>query len=108
MNNTERLLSAYYATKRNEFKEKRKTTLSSLTLLDIIANGSAVRVFKESVGCFDEGISNRVVVSVRRRHGSGWVAVQKMFPVLQLETAILYANKMAQKVISIESVSAIA
>ncbi len=109
MNNTERLLSSYYATQRNEFKEKRKTNLSSVTLLDIVANGTAIRVFKESTASFDNGVSSRVVVSVRRsKLKSGWAAVQKIFPISQLETAIVYANKMAQKEISRESLAAIA
>lgn len=109
MNNTERLLSSYYATQRNDFKEKRKTNLSSTTLLDIVANGTAIRVFKESAASFDNGVSRRVVVSVRRsKLKSGWAAVQKIFPISQLETAILYANKMAQKEISRESLAAIA
>lgn len=109
MNNTERLLSAYYATKRNEFKEKRKTNLSSITLLDVVANGTAIRVFKENSTSFDCGVSRRIVVSVRRsKLKSGWSAVQKIFPISQLETAIVYANKMAQKEISRESLAAIA
>lgn len=109
MNNTERLLSSYYATQRNEFKEKRKTNLSCVTLLDIVANGTVIRVFKESTASFDSGVSRRVVVSVRRsKLKSGWTAVQKLFPISQLETAILYANKMAQKEISRESLAAIA
>lgn len=108
MNNTERLLSAYYATKRNEFKEKRKTNLSSVTLLDVVANGTVIRVFKENTVSFDSGVSRRVVVSVRRFSSAGWTAVQKIFPISQLETAILYANKMAQKEISRESLAAIA
>lgn len=109
MNNTERQLSSYYATQRNEFKEKRKTNLSSVTLLDIVANGTVIRVFKESTASFDSGVSRRVVVSVRRsKLKSGWTAVQKLFPISQLETAILYANKMAQKEISRESLAAIA
>lgn len=109
MNNTERLLSSYYATQRNEFKEKRKTNLSSVTLLDIVANGTAIRVFKENTASFDNGVSSRVVVSVRRsKLKSGWTAVQKIFPISQLETAIVYANKMAQKEISRESLAAIA
>lgn len=109
MNNTERLLSSYYATQRNEFKGKRKTNLSCVTLLDIVANGTVIRVFKESTASFDSGVSHRVVVSVRRsKLKSGWTAVQKLFPISQLETAILYANKMAQKEISRESLAAIA
>lgn len=109
MNNIERLLSSYYATQRNEFKEKRKTNLSCVTLLDIVANGTVIRVFKESTASFDNGVSRRVVVSVRRsKLKSGWTAVQKIFPISQLETAILYANKMAQKEISRESLAAIA
>lgn len=108
MNNTERLLSSYYATQRNDFKEKRKTNLSSITLLDIVANGTAIRVFKESAASFDNGVSRRVVVSVRRFSSAGWTAVQKIFPISQLETAIVYANKMAQKEISRESLAAIA
>lgn len=109
MNNTERLLSSYYATQRNEFKEKRKTNLSCVNLLDIVANGTVIRVFKESTASFDSGVSRRVVVSVRRsKLKSGWTAVQKLFPISQLETAILYANKMAQKEISRESLAAIA
>ncbi|SWZ02908.1 Uncharacterised protein [Klebsiella pneumoniae] len=109
MNNIERLLSSYYATQRNEFKEKRKTNLSCVTLLDIVANGTVIRVFKESTASFDNGVSRRVVVSVRRsKLKSGWTAVQKIFPISQLETAIVYANKMAQKEISRESLAAIA
>lgn len=109
MNNTERMLSSYYAMQRNEFKEKRKTNLSCITLLDIVANGTVIRVFKESTASFDSGVSRRVVVSVRRsKLKSGWTAVQKLFPISQLETAILYANKMAQKEISRESLAAIA
>lgn len=109
MTNTERLFAAYYATQRNTFKEKRNNLVSIVTQLDIVANGSAIRVFKESTVSFDDGISRRVVVSVRRhQHKSGWTAVQKIFPVSQLETAILYANKMAQIVISRESLAAIA
>ncbi|HBR4931469.1 TPA: hypothetical protein MAM93_004917 [Klebsiella pneumoniae] len=83
--------------------------MSSTTLLDIVANGTAIRVFKESAASFDNGVSRRVVVSVRRsKLKSGWTAVQKIFPISQLETAILYANKMAQKEISRESLAAIA
>lgn len=109
MNNTERLFAAYYATQRNTFKEERNSIVSIVTLLDIVANGSAIRVFKESTVSFDDGISRRVVVSVRRsKLKSGWTAVQKIFPISQLETAILYANKMAQKEISRESLAAIA
>ncbi|SBW72890.1 Uncharacterised protein [Klebsiella pneumoniae] len=106
MNNTERLFAAFYATQRNTFKEERNSLVSIVTLLDIVANGSAIRVFKESTVSFDDGISRRVVVSVRRsKLKSGWTAVQKIFPISQLETAILYANKMAQKEISRESVA---
>lgn len=109
MNNTERLFAAYYATQRNTFKEERNSLVSIVTLLDIVANGSAIRVFKESTVSFDDGISRRVVVSVRRsKLKSGWTAVQRIFPISQLETAILYANKMAQKEISRESLAAIA
>lgn len=109
MNKTERLFSAYHAAKREGFKETRKTNVSSTTLLDILANGTAIRVFKESVSSIESGVSRRVVVSVRhRRLSSGWSAVQQIFPISQLETAILYANKMAQKEISRESLAAIA
>nr|UVY41849.1 MAG: hypothetical protein [Bacteriophage sp.] len=109
MNNTDRLFSAYHIAKRAEFKETRKTNTSSLTLLDILANGTAIRVFKECSVSFDSGSSHRVVVSVRRSGlKSGWSAVQRIFPISQLETAILYANKMAQKEISRESLAAIA
>ena len=109
MNNTERLFAAYYATQRNTFKEERNSLVSIVTLLDIVANGTAIRVFKESAASFDNGVSRRVVVSVRRsKLKSGWTAVQKIFPISQLETAILYANKMAQKEISRESLAAIA
>ncbi|MEG8915507.1 hypothetical protein U4S76_08315 [Klebsiella pneumoniae] len=109
MNNTERLFAAYYATQRNTFKEERNSLVSIVTLLDIVANGSAIRVFKESTASFDNGVSSRVVVSVRRsKLKSGWAAVQKIFPISQLETAIVYANKMAQKEISRESLAAIA
>ncbi|WP_256682401.1 hypothetical protein [Klebsiella grimontii] len=109
MNNTERLFSAYHTAKRADFKATSKTITSSLTLLDILANGTAIRVFKECSVSFESGLSPRVVVSVRRsRLKSGWSAVQRIFPISQLETAILYANKMAQKEISRESLAAIA
>lgn len=109
MTYTENLFSAYHAAKREEFKASRMTVVPGLTLLDILANGTAVRVFKENV-CNSAGlVSQRVVVNVRRtRLKAGWSGVQKIFPISQLETAILYANKMAQKEISRVSLAAIA
>ncbi|ELY3541552.1 hypothetical protein SNQ26_003674 [Cronobacter malonaticus] len=66
-----------------------------LTLLDIIANGTAIRLFKETV--VSEDTRTRYVMSIRRPSGRGWMAKQIIWPAGKLEQALLEANKVAQQ-----------
>ena len=108
MNNTERLFSEYFHAKRENSRRKRPAREMKTTLLDVQTNGTVISVFKEK-SILNCGPSIRIVVAVRRqRFGFGWSGLQKLFPVSQLETAILYANKLAQNEISRQSLVAIA
>ncbi|HFP9309417.1 TPA: hypothetical protein ACJI3N_005307 [Raoultella planticola] len=111
MNRTETLFASYYAPGREAFKEKRPRILTSITLLDILANGVAIRVHREAVGGFDCGIRSSLVVSVRkpaRYPQKGWSAVQYILSDKEEAKAILLANKLAQREIAKISIEAIA
>lgn len=78
-------------------RKEKPTAMSQLTLLDIIANGTAIRLFKETLVSFDNGCRTRYVMSVRRQNGGGWMAKQIIWPEGELEHALLEANKVAQQ-----------
>ncbi|EEO1593027.1 MULTISPECIES: hypothetical protein [Citrobacter] len=88
-------------------KEK-PAVLSQLTLLDIIANGTAIRLFKETFVSFDNGSRARYVMSVRRQNRRGWMAKQIIWPEGELKQALLEANKVAQQEIQRASLMATA
>ncbi|EAR5803654.1 hypothetical protein ABL037_004318 [Salmonella enterica] len=77
-------------------KEK-PVTLNQLTLLDVIANGTAIRLFRETLVSFDRNSSTRYVMSVRRHHKNGWIAKQIIWPEDKLEQALIEANKTVQQ-----------
>lgn len=109
MNDIERHLSDFYAANRDTVRSKRPADVVKSTLLDIMANGTAIQVFREKLVDFRGESPTRIVVTVRRqRLNAGWSGVQRLFPVSQLETAIVYANKLAQNEISRQSLVAIA
>lgn len=78
-------------------RKEKPTVMSQLTLLDIIANGTAIRLFKETLVSFDNGSRTRYVMSVRRQSGRWWMAKQIIWPEGELEQALLEANKVAQQ-----------
>lgn len=90
-----------------ERKEK-PTLMGHLTLLDIVANGTSIRLFREKAITFDAGNFTRYVMVVRRQRGRGWMSVQKMWPEDQLEPALMEANRVAQQEIQRASVQAVA
>lgn len=89
-------------------RKEKPTVMSQLTLLDIIANGTAIRLFKETLVSFDNGSRTRYVMSVRRQSGRGWMAKQIIWPEGELEQALLEANKVAQQEIQRASLLATA
>lgn len=90
-------------------KRKEKPALvAQLTLLDIVANGTSIRLFRETAVSFDKNTITRYVMNVRRQRGKGWVAFQRMWPEHQLELALMEVNRVAQQEIQRASVMAIA
>ncbi len=89
-------------------RKEKPTAMSQLALLDIIANGTAIRLFKETLVSFDNGSRTRYVMSVRRQSGRGWMAKQIIWPEGGLEQALLEANKAAQQEIQRASLLATA
>ncbi|CAH3952106.1 hypothetical protein I9Y19_004053 [Citrobacter freundii] len=89
-------------------RKEKPTAMNQLTLLDIIANGTAIRLFKETLVSFDNGSRTRYVMSVRRPSGRGWMAKQIIWPEGELEQALLEANKVAQQEIQRASLLATA
>lgn len=89
-------------------RKEKPTAMPQLTLLDIIANGTAIRLFKETLVSFDNGSRTRYVMSVRRQRGRGWVSKQMIWPEEELELALLEANKAAQQEIQRVSLQATA
>lgn len=90
-----------------ERKEK-PTLLNQKTLLDIVVNGTSIRLHRESPGTFDGGSTTRYVVIVRRKRGKDWIAVQKIWPEDQLNYALLEVNLVSQKEIQRLSVMHVA
>ncbi|WBM72974.1 hypothetical protein OH773_22290 (plasmid) [Buttiauxella sp. WJP83] len=78
-------------------RKERPSTTSQMTLLDIVANGTAIRLFKETIVSIDIGVKKRYVMSVRRQSGRGWIAKQVIWPEGELELALLEVNKVAQQ-----------
>ena len=67
-------------------KRKEKPALvAQLTLLDIVANGTSIRLFRETAVSFDKYTFTRYVMNVRRQRGKGWVAFQGMWAEHQLK-----------------------
>lgn len=89
-------------------KKDRPTLLKQLTLLDVIANGTSIRLFKETLATFENGARSRYVMSVRRQGKTGWVSKQMIWPEGKLELALLEANKAAQQEIQRVSLQATA
>ncbi|EMB8467699.1 TPA: hypothetical protein ACXNQJ_004836 [Enterobacter hormaechei] len=89
-------------------KKARPTLLKQLTLLDVIANGTSIRLFKETLVTFENGARSRYVLSVRRQGKTGWVSKQMIWPEGELELALLEANKAAQQEIQRVSLQATA
>ncbi len=89
-------------------RKDKPAVLGSITLLDIVANGTAIRLFKETVVVFGETSRKRIVMNVRRHSGKGWVAKQVIWPASDLELALLEVNKVAQQEIQRATTLAIA
>lgn len=89
-------------------RKVKPNVVSQLTLLDIIANGTAIRLFEETLVSFDNVSRARYVMSVRRQSGRGWMAKQLIWPEGELESALLEANKVAQQEIQRASLMATA
>jgi hypothetical protein len=89
-------------------RKDKPAVLGSITLLDIVANGTAIRLFKETVVVFGETSRKRIVMNVRRHSGKGWVAKQVIWPESDLELALLEVNKVAQQEIQRATTLAIA
>lgn len=53
-------------------RKDKPAVLGSITLLDIVANGTAIRLFKETVVVYGETSRKRIVMNVRRHSGKGW------------------------------------
>ncbi|WP_411512035.1 hypothetical protein QM042_02150 [Escherichia coli] len=66
-----------------ERKEK-PTLMGHLTLLDIVANGTSIRLFREKATIPDAGNFTLKLTVVRRQRGRGWMSVQKMLPAVPL------------------------
>lgn len=77
-------------------KEK-PVMVNQLTLLDVIANGTAIRLFRETLVSFDKNSSTRYVMSVRRHNKNGWMAKQMIWAEDKLEQALIEANKIVQQ-----------
>ena len=88
-------------------KEK-PALVAEITLLDIVANGTSIRLFRETAVSFDKNTFTRYVMNVRRQRGKGWMAFQRMWPEHQLELALMEVNRVAQQEIQRASVMAIA
>ncbi|MDP1466114.1 hypothetical protein, partial [Klebsiella pneumoniae] len=54
--------------------------LGSITLLYIVANGTVIRLFKETVVVFGETSRKRIVMSFSLYISKGWVAKQVIWP----------------------------
>lgn len=78
-------------------RRQKPTVVNQLTLLDIIANGTAIHLFKETVVDLQGDVRSRYVLKVRRQHGRDWSSKQVMWPTDQLSRAILEVNKVAQQ-----------
>lgn len=89
-------------------RKDKPAVLGSITLLDIVANGTAIRLFKETVVVFGDTSRKRIVMNVRRHSGKGWVAKQVIWPASDLELALLEVNKVAQQEIQRATTLAIA
>ncbi|ELY2528061.1 hypothetical protein SMZ85_003928 [Cronobacter sakazakii] len=89
-------------------RKDKPAVLGSITLLDIVANGTVIRLFKETLVSFDNGSRTRYVMNVRRHSGKGWVAKQVIWPESDLELALLEVNKVAQQEIQRATTLAIA
>ena len=89
-------------------RKDKPAVLGSITLLDIVANGTVIRLFKETVVVFGETSRKRIVMSVRRYSAKGWVAKQVIWPGSDLELALLEVNKVAQQEIQRATTLAIA
>ncbi|ENL8728930.1 hypothetical protein AB6I73_003890 [Citrobacter amalonaticus] len=89
-------------------RKEKPAVLNQLTLLDVIANGTAIRLFKETLASFESGSRTRYVLSVRRQNGRGWQSRQDIWPEGELEQALLAANKVAQQEIQRASLLATA
>lgn len=88
-------------------RKDKPAVLGSITLLDIVANGTAIRLFKETVVVFGETSRKRIVMSVRR-YSAKVVAKQVIWPESDLELALLEVNKVAQQEIQRATTLAIA
>lgn len=89
-------------------RKDKPAVLGSIILLDIVANGTVIRLFKETVVVFGEISRKRIVMSVRRYSAKGWVAKQVIWPESDLELALLEVNKVAQQEIQRATTLAIA
>lgn len=89
-------------------RKDKPAVLGSITLLDIVANGTAIRLFKEIVVVYGETSRKRIVMNVRRHSGKGWVAKQVIWPESDLELALLEVNKVTQQEIQRATTLAIA
>ncbi|WP_251000627.1 hypothetical protein [Escherichia coli] len=72
-------------TKTRKRKEK-PALVAQLTLLDIVANGTSIRLFRETAVSFDKNTFTRYVMNVRRQRGKGWVAFHKNVAVTSART----------------------
>lgn len=91
-----------------QVRKERPAIVGQITLLDIIANGTAIRLFTETLASIDDGVKKRYILNVRRQCGRGWMAKQIIWPEGELEQALLEANKVAQQEIQRASLLATA
>lgn len=108
MANFDSKLVKHYESNKEQIRQNRPRVLTSVTLLDILANGTAIRLFREAIGGKDATINNRLVISVRRPLKKGWTSVQHTLPADQMQEALLRANQIAQMEIQRVSIAAIA
>lgn len=108
MTKIEAHLMAYYKANKEQIRQECPRVLTSVTLLDILANGTAICLFREAIGGKDATINNRLVISVRRPLKKGWTWIQHTLPADQMQEALLRANQIAQLEIQRVSIAAIA
>ncbi|EMA2753935.1 TPA: hypothetical protein RMT52_005128 [Escherichia coli] len=85
---------------KDQKRKEKPEMISRLALLDVIANGTSVRLFRETVVSFEKDPFTRYVMCVRRRRGKGWMSLQRMWPEKQSQQALLEVNRVAKQEIN--------